>query len=140
MVHNKIDHQFAFKEFEWDAKENYQPCIKLSFFFKKLPNVDDDHFQKHYSHVHADLTVASKQFNVVRIQRYVQLYQSPEMKEKIKSFGMELLDYDACSQIWVKSWDDWEKFVTSPEYAAALMPDTEHFMDVKGEGIKVMAG
>lgn len=26
------------------------------------------------------------------------------MKEKIKSLGMELLDYDACSQIWVKSW------------------------------------
>lgn len=26
------------------------------------------------------------------------------MKEKIRSLGMELLDYDACSQIWVKSW------------------------------------
>ncbi|KAF2677360.1 hypothetical protein K458DRAFT_447012 [Lentithecium fluviatile CBS 122367] len=140
MVHNKIDHKFSNPSLEWDAKENYQPCIKLSFFFKKLPDVDDDHFQMHYNHVHADLTVASKDFNVVKIQRYVQTYQTPEMKEKIKSLGMELLDYDACSQIWVKSWNDWEKFSTSPEYAAALMPDAGHFMDYKKSGIKVFAG
>jgi hypothetical protein len=35
--------------------------------------VDDDHFQKHYNHVHADLTIASKGFNVFQIQRYVQV-------------------------------------------------------------------
>ncbi|KAF2013900.1 hypothetical protein BU24DRAFT_464626 [Aaosphaeria arxii CBS 175.79] len=140
MVHQKIDHQFSDSRFEWDSKENLQPCIKLSFFFKKLPNVDDDHFQMHYNHVHADLTVASKQFDVVKIQRYVQTYQTPEMKEKIKSLGMEVLDYDACSQIWVKDWDAWERFSTSPEYAAALLPDADHFMDYKTSGIKCFAG
>jgi len=46
----------------------------------------------------------------------------------------QLLDYDACSQIWVKSWDSWM------EFAAALMPDADHFMDYKTSGIKVMAG
>jgi hypothetical protein len=50
--------------------------------------------------------------------RSIQLYQSPEMKEKVKSLGMELLDYDACSTIWVKDWESWEKFSSSPEYAA----------------------
>lgn len=93
----------------------------------------------HYNHVHADLTVACKKFHAVKIQRYVQLYQSPAVKEMIKSLGMELLDYDACSQIWVKSWDDWVEFASSPEYAAALMPDCAHFMDI-ASGIKVMAG
>ncbi|KAF2265499.1 hypothetical protein CC78DRAFT_461048 [Lojkania enalia] len=127
MVHNKIDHKFTYPQLAWDQKENYQrkffysllpiSCIKLSFFFKKLPNVDDDHFQMHYNHVHSDLTVASKNFNVCKIQRYVQNYQTPEMKEKVKSLGMELLDYDACSSIWVRSWEDWEKFSTSDEYA-----------------------
>ncbi|KAF2119703.1 hypothetical protein BDV96DRAFT_642714 [Lophiotrema nucula] len=158
MVHNKIDHRFVNPELEWDQKENYQPCIKLSFFFKKLPNVDDDHFQMHYNHVHSDLTVASKGFNVYKIQRYVQVrrahphsttdafthvsqtYQDPEMKKKVESLGMELLDFDACSTIWVKSWDDWEKFSSSPEYAKALMPDADHFMDYKTSGIKVFAG
>ncbi|KAF2653503.1 hypothetical protein K491DRAFT_514932 [Lophiostoma macrostomum CBS 122681] len=139
-MHNKVDHRFTYEELEWNHKENYQPCIKLSFFFKKLPNVDDDHFQMHYNHVHSDLTIASKGFNVYKVQRYVQLYQSPEMKEKIRSLGMELLDFDAVSTLWVKDWDSWERFSTSPEYAAALMPDADHFMDYKQSGIKVMAG
>ncbi|KAF2737735.1 hypothetical protein EJ04DRAFT_430505, partial [Polyplosphaeria fusca] len=99
-------------------------CIKLSFFFKKLPDVDDDHFQMHYNH----------------IQRYVQTLQGPETKKKVQSLGMELLDYDACSTIWVKSWEDWERFSSSPEYKKALMPDADHFMDYKTSGIKVFAG
>ncbi|KAL5391787.1 hypothetical protein DPSP01_001076 [Paraphaeosphaeria sporulosa] len=140
MVHEKVNHTFSNDRFNWDAGENYQPCIKLSFFFKKLPNVDDDHFQMHYNHVHADLTVAAKLFNVVKIQRYVQTYQTPEIKARIRKAGMELLDYDACSQIWVREWEDWERFSTSPEYAAALLPDADHFMDYKNSGIKVFAG
>ncbi|KAF2790606.1 hypothetical protein K505DRAFT_250817 [Melanomma pulvis-pyrius CBS 109.77] len=120
MVHNKVDHKFAFSELDWKAKENYQPCIKLSFFFKKLPTVDDDHFQMHYNHVHSDLTLASKGFNVYKVQRYVQLIQTPDMKKKIQDLGMDLLDYDACSTIWVRSWEDWERFSGSPEYAAGM--------------------
>lgn len=102
--------------------------------------MDDDHFQMHYNHVHADLTIASKKFHAVKIQRYVQLYQTPEMKKKIQDLGMDLLDYDACSSIWEKSWEDWVEFASSPEYRAALMPDADQFMDHKTSGIKVMAG
>jgi len=40
------------------------------------------------------------------------------MKKKVQDLGMELLDFDACSIIWVKSWEDWERFSSSPEYAA----------------------
>lgn len=47
-----------------------------------------------------------------------QLYQSPEMKEKVKSLGMEVLEYDACSTIWVKTWEDWVEFSSSEEYQA----------------------
>jgi hypothetical protein len=101
--------------------------------------VDDDHFQMHYNHVHSDLTLASKGFNIYKVQRYVQLIQTPEMKKKAQSLGMDVLDYDAVSTIWVKSWEDWENFSGSPEYAAALMPDAANFMDTT-HGIKVMAG
>jgi hypothetical protein len=92
----------------------------------------------HYNHVHSDLTVACKKFHAVKIQRYVQLYQSPEMKKKVQALGMDL--FDGCSQIWVKTWDDWIEFASSPEYAAALLPDADQFMDYKASGIKVMAG
>lgn len=40
------------------------------------------------------------------------------MKEKLKSLGMEVLDYDACSTLWVRKWEDWIDFVSSPEYQA----------------------
>jgi hypothetical protein len=54
------------------AKTNSIACIKISFFFSKLPDVSDEHFHKHYAHVHADLTVAAKIFGVYQIQRYTQ--------------------------------------------------------------------
>ena len=70
------------------------------------------------------------------------------MKEKAKSLGLTHLDFDGCSEIWVKSWDDWMAFfqvqfehikqyivvtdliyaTQSPEYAKALAPDCQYFM------------
>jgi len=114
-------------------------CIKLSFFFRKSPTVTDAFFQKHYNHIHSDLTVACKKFHAVKIARYVQLYQSPGLKGKLKELGMDVLEYDACSQIWVRKWEDWEAFAGSDEYRAALMPDAEKFMNLE-KGIQVMAG
>ncbi|KAH8626846.1 hypothetical protein IG631_18864 [Alternaria alternata] len=114
-------------------------CIKLSFFFRKSPTVSDAFFQKHYNHIHSDLTVACKKFHAVKIARYVQLYQSPGLKSKLQELGMDVLEYDACSQIWVRKWEDWEAFAGSDEYRAALMPDAEKFMNLE-KGIQVMAG
>ena len=33
-----------------------------------------------------------------------------ELKESVKALGMENLDFDGCSEIYVKSLDDWDKF------------------------------
>ena len=110
MTLKKIDHEFKNKSLSYDAEPNYQPCIKLSFWFNKLPEVSYEQFHRHWETVHADLTVATKDFDVCKIQRYVQFHQSPEMKEKAKSLGLTHLDFDGCSEIWVKTWEDWEKF------------------------------
>ncbi len=32
------------------------------------------------------------------------------MKERAQSLGLEHFDFDGCSEIWVKSWEDWERF------------------------------
>lgn len=66
------------------------------------------------------------------------MHQSPEMKDRAKAMGMELLDYDGCSTLWFRSWRDAEAFFTSPEYAA-LAADCKHFMDT-GRGVKAMIG
>jgi hypothetical protein len=41
-----------------------------------------------------------------------------------------MLEFDGCSELWVKSWDDWVKFSSSDEYAKAMSPDNKHFMDM----------
>lgn len=110
MTHTKIDHQFAFNQLSYDAKPNHQPYIKMLFFFNKLPHVSYEQFHRHWETVHADLTVATKEFATCHIQRYNQFHQTPEMKEKVKGLGMELMDWDGCSEIWVKNWEDWENF------------------------------
>lgn len=147
MVLKKIDYQFKHEQLSYDAKPNYQPCVKLSFYFSKLPNVSYEQFHRHWETVHADLTVAAKDFKACKLQRYVQFHQTPEMKEKARSLGLNHLEYDGCSEIWVKEWDDWLRFfevsllpvvsrsfdssdglLQSPEYAKALGPDCGNFM------------
>ena len=93
--HERIDYKFQFENLSYDAGVHYQresvsrdacskvtvlitanlstACVKISVFFKKLPNVSDEHFHQHWATVHADLTVASKAFNVYKIQRYIQV-------------------------------------------------------------------
>lgn len=118
MTHKQIDHDFKNQQLSYGEAPNYQPCIKLSFFFNKLPDVSYEQFHHHWETVHADLTVAAKDFKACKIQRYVQFHQTPEMKEKAKSLGLEHVDFDGCSEIWV---DD---FVRLPLYCggADTMP------------------
>ena len=75
------------------------------------------------------------------------------MKQKAQSLtGIKMLEFDGCSEIWVKSWDDWVNFFSSPEYNAALSPDCKYFMQMPisvyageenlmfGEAVKEMGG
>lgn len=50
------------------------------------------------------------------------------MKSRAQSLGENVLDYDGCAQLWVRTWDDWMKFYTSKEYAASLSGDCDRFM------------
>ncbi|KAH8651835.1 EthD domain-containing protein [Tricladium varicosporioides] len=153
MTLTKINHTFTYPQLSYDATPNIQPCIKLSFYFNKLPEVSYEQFYGHWSTVHADLTVAAKGFGLCKIQRYVQLGQTPEFKQKASQLtGIKMLEFDGCSEIWVKTWDDWMAFFKSEEYAQAMNPDCKYFMAmpisvycgeenvVFGEGVKDMAG
>jgi hypothetical protein len=73
MTLKKIDHKFTNPQLSYDAKPNTQSCIKLTFYFNKLPEVSYEQFYGHWSTVHADLTVAAKGFGLYKIQRYVQV-------------------------------------------------------------------
>lgn len=50
------------------------------------------------------------------------------MKGRARSLGEGVLDYDACAQLWVRTWDDWQAFSSSEEYTSALAEDCRSFM------------
>ena len=149
MTLKKIDHTFKNKQLSYDACPNYQPCIKLSFYFNKLPHVSNEHFHRHWETIHADLTVATKPFKSNKVQRYVQVHQGKEIKDKIAGktchsyellcrrltptasgadLNFEHLDFDGCSEFWFKKWEDWLDFCSSSDYLENTAPDCKNFM------------
>ncbi|OJJ08263.1 hypothetical protein ASPVEDRAFT_47436 [Aspergillus versicolor CBS 583.65] len=129
MPATRINHNFKHKELSYDATPNYQPAIKVSVFFKKLEGVTFETFFEHWQTVHADLAIATQAFQN-HILRYAQHHQTPEMKERARSLGEGVLEYDGCAQLWVRTWDDWLAFYNSKEYAAALSDDCNLFMQL----------
>ncbi|KAH7355646.1 hypothetical protein BKA66DRAFT_597726, partial [Pyrenochaeta sp. MPI-SDFR-AT-0127] len=59
---------------------------------------------------------------------FIQHQQSPKMKERAKSLGENVLDYDGCAQPWVITWSDWFMFYNSKKYAGASSDDCDRFM------------
>ncbi|KAF2105253.1 peptidase M50B-like-domain-containing protein [Lophiotrema nucula] len=72
---------------------NEQSYVRLLIFFKKRPDVTEQHFQEWWKSVHADLGLSAAGFNV-HVSRYVQFYQTSQDKERLKSLGMPILDFD----------------------------------------------
>ncbi|KAI8954218.1 EthD domain-containing protein [Xylaria longipes] len=151
MPWEKIKHEFTHPQLDYSSEPNFQPCIKISIFFKKLDSVDYDTFFGHWQTVHADLAVASQAFRQ-NIVRYSQHHQTPEMKERALGLGGNVLDYDGCAELWVRTWDDWLLFCNSKEYSSALKDDCDRFMAIPltymigyenlvvGDGVKSLGG
>ncbi|KAF7554164.1 hypothetical protein G7Z17_g3097 [Cylindrodendrum hubeiense] len=86
---------------------------------------------KYEEEIHYQL--ASKNFGLFKAQRYVQL------KERLTRVGMKSLEFDGCSTLWFKTWDDFENFFTGPEHETKLKEDSKLFVDLEG-GLNVFAG
>lgn len=50
------------------------------------------------------------------------------MKERARSLGEGVLEYDACAQLYVRTSDDWLAFSNSEEYKTVLADDCQKFM------------
>ncbi|ETS79824.1 hypothetical protein PFICI_07353 [Pestalotiopsis fici W106-1] len=124
LEHSQLSEQTNVRQ---SPERRVQRAIKISVFFNKKESIDHDSFFRHWETIHADLVVATQAFRN-NIVRYAQHYQTPEMKEMARSLGEGVLEYDACAQLWVNTWDDWLAFSNSPEYTTALADDCKNFM------------
>ncbi|KIH87360.1 hypothetical protein SPBR_05349 [Sporothrix brasiliensis 5110] len=135
--HVRIDHEFAHDYLSYDAGVTLQPCVKASCYFRRKPGVSFDHFTKHWASVHADLTVAAPPFAQYNVLRYVQHHTSPAAKARLAKMGQQVLDFDGCSTLWFRNWDDYEQFFTAPDFSE-LVADGDLFMDTSS--VTVYAG
>jgi hypothetical protein len=75
MPWKKVEHKFASPQLDYNSEPNYQTCIKVSVFFKKIDSIDYETFFGHWRTVHADLATATDAFKN-HIVRYVQVSTS----------------------------------------------------------------
>lgn len=72
MTWEKIDHKFNYPQLSYDSEPNWQPALKVSVYFRKKDSISDETFFGHWRTVHADLAVATREFQD-GILRYVQV-------------------------------------------------------------------
>ena len=72
MTWEKIDHKFNYAELNYESQPNWQPALKVGVYFRKKEGISFDTFFGHWRTVHADLAVATKEFQD-GILRYVQV-------------------------------------------------------------------
>lgn len=73
MISSNSAYDFKYLQLSHDARPNAQPYIRISFLFKKRPEISYSQFFRYWETVHADLTVAIKAFGASNFLRYVQV-------------------------------------------------------------------
>lgn len=107
-------------------KRAITPSLRLLLFFKRLPNVSDEHFHAWWSSVHADMSVSSPAFRKY-VKRFAHLHQTPAHREMLKPMmqmaGKEraqTLEFDGCAEMVVGSWEEYLELTMDPAYAQKM--------------------
>ncbi|KAL4963401.1 EthD domain-containing protein [Aspergillus stella-maris] len=116
-----------------------KPLIRVSSFFTKDPSMSQSEFDTYWRETHGSLVVASKTFQAARIQKYTQVHNLHDLNKQGTNMGLSVLDFqwDACSEMYFQSWEDYEQFIGSDELRDVLGPDGARIMDTD-KGVKVM--
>jgi hypothetical protein len=101
------------------------PLIRVSCFFTKSPSITTAEFNTYWRQTHGSLVVASKVFHEAKIQGYTQVHRDHALNAEASKMGSALLDFewDACSEMYFQSWDDYRLFAESDEMRDVLGPD-----------------
>lgn len=104
--------------------------IRVSCFFRKDPSISQDDFNTYWRDTHGSLVVASKIYRDTRIQGYTQVHNARELSKEAAEMGLSVLDFewDACSEMYFHSWEDYRRFAASDEMRDVLAPDGARIM------------
>ncbi|KAL4937899.1 hypothetical protein BDV06DRAFT_226527 [Aspergillus oleicola] len=116
-----------------------KPLIRVSSFFTKDPSMSQSDFDAYWRETHGTLVVASKTFRDAKIQNYTQVHNHHDLNKQAAKLGLSVFDFqwDACSEMYFQTWEDYERFIGSDELRDILGPDGARIMDTD-KGVKVM--
>jgi hypothetical protein len=126
----------------WAGRQPTTNLIRISYFFSKFPSQSYEDFYEYWRNTHGRLAVATSAFTTHSVQRYVQVRNLPQHHETLRTLGMapmEEFPWDACSEIYVRNFQDWVAFATSKESAEILGPDGAKIVD-GSKGLRVAVG
>lgn len=124
------------------------PVYKMSIFAKRNPNLTEEEFFDHLGSSHARL--AARLFDRHGVLKYTQVsdklfehlqhadhdenFFTSELKERVKSLGLPLLDYDAQCELYFKGDLSWfTNLENDEERLKELLPDEQRTFE-QGKG------
>ncbi|KAF2275914.1 uncharacterized protein EI97DRAFT_458912 [Westerdykella ornata] len=120
---------------------NKQAHVRVIILFKRRPDISEDYFHLHWSTVHAELTVAARDFGI-HISRYNQFHQTAPDKTLLAPLfaqGLQPAPYDGIAELYAPDMDDFQKFMNGVLRDEPTQKDIVRFVDVAA-GLHVMAG
>lgn len=117
------------------------PPIRVSFFFTKHPSMSQSEFESYWRDTHGRLAIATKAFGEAKIQQYTQIHNNEPLNKEAAKLGLPLMNlrWDACSEMYVKTWENYLTFATSDEMKDILGPDGARIIHPE-KGVRVMIG
>jgi hypothetical protein len=114
----RVPHNFSWPSLAYDQPPNTGDYVRVNMFFMKKKGISWEYFARHWQHVHADICVALKAFNETNLLHYSQFYQTPDDREKARKLFPNhcAMEWDACSEFWVRKLEDFAAFLASKEY------------------------
>lgn len=113
--------------------------LRVAFFFSKRPSMTRSEFDTYWRDTHGALCVASRAFRASNCHEYTQIHNDHTLNKEAAKMGLPMLEFewDASSEMYFQSWEDYQRFANSDEMRDVLGPDGLHIMDTS-KGVKVV--
>ena len=96
--------------------------IKFSFLIQRISGMSFEDFVNYHKTKHAPLFTS-----IPEVKQYVRKYI---VTHAIEAEGFSKPAYDAITELWFDSMEDFQKFFTSQNYLKKVHPDESKFIDL----------
>lgn len=103
--------------------------IKFSFLIQRVPGMSFEDFVDYHKNIHAPLFTS-----IPEVKEYVRKYV---VNHPIAAPGFPKPIYDAITEIWFDSFDDFNTFFATENYLTKVHPDEPNFIEMSNVVVMV---